>query len=149
MAEYETEIDIEAPPDVVFRHLTESSLMTTWMGQHAVLEPEAGGRFEVDCNGVPLRGAFVAVDPPTRVVFTWGVAGNDEIPAGSTQVEVTLEPTSAGTHLRLVHSQLPEREAPKHEEGWGHFLPRLATAAAGRDPGPDPWASEMPTAADG
>jgi uncharacterized protein YndB with AHSA1/START domain len=145
VAEYETEIDIEAPPEVVFRHLTESDLMVTWMGQHAVLEAHAGGRFEVDCNGVPLRGSFVTVEPPTRVVFSWGVAGNDEIPAGSTRVEVTLEATTAGTHLRLVHSQLPEQEAPKHDEGWSHFLPRLATAAAGRDPGPDPWASEMPT----
>jgi hypothetical protein len=25
-----------------------------------------------------------------------------------------------------------------HEVGWRHYLPRLATAAEGRDPGPDP-----------
>ena len=140
LSTYETEIDIEAPPDVVFRHLTDGALMVTWMGQHAVLEPEARGRFEVDCNGVPLRGQFVAVEPPTRVVFTWGVAGNDDLPPGSTQVECTLEPTDTGTRLRLVHSKLPESEASKHDEGWSHFLPRLATAAAGGDPGPDPWA---------
>jgi hypothetical protein len=25
--------------------------------------------------------------------------------------------------------------------GWAHYLPRLALAAAGHDPGPDPWAA--------
>ena len=141
MPDFETEIDIEAPVDEVFRHLTDPAAMVTWMGQHAVLEPEAGGRFEVDVNGVPIRGAFVVVEAPSRVAVTWGVVGNDALPAGSTRVEFTLEPTSDGTRVRLVHSDLPDGEAPKHAEGWGHFLPRLATAAAGRDPGPDPWAT--------
>jgi hypothetical protein len=26
-----------------------------------------------------------------------------------------------------------------HATGWNHFLPRLSLAAAGTDPGPDPW----------
>ena len=26
-----------------------------------------------------------------------------------------------------------------HGTGWGHFLERLGQAAAGADPGPDPW----------
>ena len=26
-----------------------------------------------------------------------------------------------------------------HATGWNHFLPRLALAAAGTGPGPDPW----------
>lgn len=26
-----------------------------------------------------------------------------------------------------------------HATGWNHFLPRLTLAAAGTDPGPDPW----------
>jgi uncharacterized protein YndB with AHSA1/START domain len=146
VAEFRTELDIEAPPDVVFQHLTDPALLVAWMGQHAVLEPDTGGRFEVDINGVPIRGTFVTVEPPHRVVFTWGVAGRDDLPPGCTTVEVTLAPIGAGTHLRLVHSGLPEAEAPKHDEGWHHFLPRLATRAAGGDPGPDSWATQLPAA---
>lgn len=137
---YETEIEIAAPVDVVFRHLTDPAAMVTWMGQHAELEPEPGGTFAVDINGMPVRGSFVTVDPPHRVVVTWGVLGSAELPAGSTQVEFTLRATEAGTHVRLVHSGLSDTEAPRHGEGWTHYLARLASRAAGTDPGPDPWA---------
>lgn len=142
MAEpFETEIEIDAPAEEVFRHLVEPQAMLAWMGQHAVLEPKQGGRFEVDVNGIPIRGHYVEVDAPRRVVVTWGVPGSDELPPGATEVEFTLTATARGTHLRLVHRNLPEPEVPKHSQGWGHFLARLAATAAGIDPGPDPWAS--------
>ena len=44
----------------------------------------------------------------------------------------------AGTLLTFVHSGLPEAAVGPHIEGWTHYLGRLAMAAAGRDPGPDP-----------
>ena len=142
MAEpFETEIEIDAPAEEVFRHLTESGAMLAWMGQHAVLEPVPGGRFEVDVNGIPIRGEYLEVDAPRRVVVSWGVPGSDLLPSGATQVEFTLTATNRGTHLRLVHRNLPETELPKHAQGWGHFLARLAVASAGGDPGPDPWAA--------
>jgi uncharacterized protein YndB with AHSA1/START domain len=113
--------------------------MTRWMGQHATLDPVPGGAFEVDINGVPVRGHYLEIDPPRRVVVSWGVAGNTELPPGATQVEFTLTPTPAGTHLRLIHRGLPAGQAPMHATGWNHFLPRLTLAATGTSPGPDPW----------
>ena len=134
-----TEVDLPAPIDEVFRHLTEPAAMTRWMGQHATLSPAVGGAFEVDINGVPVRGRYLEIDPPRRVVVSWGVAGNSELPPGATEVEFTLTPTQAGTHLRLVHRGLPPAQVSAHGTGWNHFLPRLAAAAGGTDPGPDPW----------
>jgi uncharacterized protein YndB with AHSA1/START domain len=136
---FTTEIELPAPIEQVFHHLTDPTAIVRWMGQHAILEPVPGGAFEVDINGVPVRGRYVDVDPPRRVVVTWGVAGNTELPPGATEVEFTLTPTQAGTHLRLVHRNLPPDQAAMHATGWNHFLPRLALAAAGTDPGPDPW----------
>ena len=138
---FETEIEIEAPAEEVFRHLTEPRALLAWMGQHAVLEPLPGGRFEIDVNGIPIRGQYVEVEAPRRVVVTWGVSGNGELPPGSTEVEFTLTATGSGTHLRLVHRNLPDSELPKHAEGWAHFLARLELVATAADPGPDPWAS--------
>ncbi len=49
-------------------------------------------------------------------------------------MEFRLTPIATGTRLDLTHSGLPDVELPKHAEGWGHFVPRLAetaTAAAG------------------
>jgi len=123
----------------VFRHLTDPAAMTRWMGQHATLDPTPGGTFNVDINGVPVRGRYLSIDPPRRVVLTWGVAGSTDLPPGSTEVEFTLVPTSAGTRLRLVHRNLPDTQAPAHQVGWTHFLGRLVLTAAGHDPGPDQW----------
>ena len=97
MAEpYVTEVDIDATVEEVFRHLTDPAAMVRWMGQHASLEPRPGGTFAIDINGVPVRGSYVEVDPPHRVVVTWGMAGNPDLPPGSTEVEFTLSPTSTG-----------------------------------------------------
>ena len=151
MAEpYATEVDIHAPVEEVFRHLTDPAAMIRWMGQHAALDPTPGGTFNIDINGIPVRGRYLTVDPPRRVVVTWGIAGSQDLPPGSTQVEFTLEPTGTGTRLRLIHRNLPEAQAPAHGTGWTHFLGRLVRAAAGHHPGPDPWqepANIPPTAA--
>ncbi|MCW2886082.1 MAG: hypothetical protein JWL58_2944 [Streptosporangiaceae bacterium] len=129
MTDYSTSIDIAAPPDVVFAHLVTAEGMLAWMGQHAELQPAPGGAFAVDINGSPIRGRYLEVDPPHRVVVSWGVAGSDDHPPGSSRVEFTLTATGTGTRLDLVHSGLPPSRAPLHAEGWKHFLARLATAA--------------------
>src|SRR5689334_11231523 len=136
---YVTEVDIDAPVEEVFRHLVDPVAMIAWMGQHATLEPSPGGAFQVDINGVPVRGEYRIVDPPHRVLVTWGVAGSTDLAPGSTEVEFTLRPTATGTRLRLEHRNLPDSQAPVHAVGWTHFLDRLGRAASGRSPQPDPW----------
>lgn len=152
MPDYITSIDIEAPPDVVFEHLVTTDGMVSWMGQHAELDPRPDGTFSVDINGAPVRGRYLEVDPPHRVVVSWGVAGSDVHPPGSSRVEFTLVPVGDGTRLDLLHSGLPEEHSPGYARGWVHFFGRLQVAAAGGDPGPDPWAdqwrSDAPTAQD-
>jgi uncharacterized protein YndB with AHSA1/START domain len=132
---------IAATPEKVFPYLTRSDLMLVWMGDHAVLEPQHGGQFSVNINGVPIRGRYLVVDPPHRLVLTWGHAGSDAFPPGSTTVEITLTPTDNGTLLSVEHRDLPAERAQQHAIGWPHFLNRLAQAAAGQDPGPDPFAN--------
>jgi uncharacterized protein YndB with AHSA1/START domain len=132
-------VHIEATPEQVFEYFTSPEAFVRWMGERALLQPAPGGAFEVDINGVPVRGRYLEVDPPRRVVVSWGVAGSSGLPPGATQVEFTLSPTEAGTRLHLVHRNLPPDQAAMHGTGWGHFLGRLSQATAGRDPGPDPW----------
>lgn len=136
---FTTEVDLPAPVEEVFRHLTDPAAMVRWMGQHANLEPVPGGAFEIDINGVPIRGQYLEVEPPRRVLVSWGVTGNPEMPPGATQVEFTLTDTAAGTRLRIVHRGLPPQQASIHAAGWQHFLDRLTRAASGADPGPDTW----------
>lgn len=139
MAEYATSIEIDAPPGTVFDYLTTEAGITAWMGQHAELDPHTGGGFAVDIAGYAIRGRYLHVERPTRVVVSWGVSGSDSLPAGASTVEFTLTATERGTRVDLVHSGLPESELEGHADGWGHFLPRLRIAALGGDPGSDYW----------
>jgi uncharacterized protein YndB with AHSA1/START domain len=126
----------------VFPFFTDPAKMVMWKALRADLDPVPGGRFWIDVNGRRVaRGEYVAIDPPRRVVFTWGwELPDDEIQPGATTVEVTLTADGDETILRLVHSGLPHALRDGSAEGWDHYLPRLVLVASGRDPGPDPWA---------
>jgi uncharacterized protein YndB with AHSA1/START domain len=136
---FEVEERIEAPIEEVFHLLVDPERYVRWMGVEATLEPHPGGAYRVRMpNGAVAVGAFVIVEPPRHVVFTWGWDGDDRLPAASSTVEISLHEREGATHLRLRHSGLPDegsREA--HTAGWRRYLARLAVLATGEDPGPD------------
>ena len=135
----EREIRIDARPEIIFEFFTDPAKYVRWKGKLARLDARPGGRFHVDVNDQALvRGEFVEIDPPRRVVFTWGWEGSETVPPGSTTVEVRLEPDGDGTIVHLTHRDLPAAEREAHSHGWDHYLARLVVAASGGDPGPDP-----------
>ena len=135
----EKEVRIAARPEVVFEFFTDPVKMVRWKGVDAMLDPRPGGVYRVNVTGKEIAvGEYVEIVPHSRIVLTWGWEGSPIAP-GSTRVEITLTPDGEGTILRLRHSGLAGEAALQHAEGWEHFLPRLALAAAGGDPGPDPW----------
>jgi uncharacterized protein YndB with AHSA1/START domain len=124
---------VDAEPAEVYEYFTRADAMVEWMGQHASLDPMPGGEFAVDVNGVAIRGRYVVLEPPHRLVFTWGFSGSDVLPPAASTVEVFLRPAGGGTRVEVLHRGLPEEEAVKHRPGWRHFLERLAvTLPAGR-----------------
>jgi uncharacterized protein YndB with AHSA1/START domain len=131
---------IKARPEVVFRYLVDPTLYVRWQGINADLDPQPSGCYRVEVQpGGFASGRFVTVDPPRRVVFTWGWEGDPNVPPGSSTVEVTLEADADETILRLRHSGLPSAPATEqHTKGWHHYLARLAIAGSGADPGRDP-----------
>ena len=137
---YTASVHIEAHPERVFAYFTQPEAMVRWMGDFALLEAAPGGEFRVDINGVPVRGRYLEVEPPRRLLISWGHAGSERLPPGASTVEVRLTPAGGGTDVEIVHRDLPEPERSGHARGWPHFLDRLVIAAAGGDPGPDPWA---------
>ena len=130
---------INARPDTVFSFFTEQEKYARWMGIAASLDPVPGGQFQVtNRDGSITRGEFLEIDPPKRLVFTWGFDGNPDVPPGSTIVTVTLRSEGDQTILQLVHSGLPsEHWAMMHETGWAKYLDRLGIAGSGGDPGAD------------
>ncbi|HWD23834.1 MAG TPA: SRPBCC family protein [Acidimicrobiales bacterium] len=142
---YDRSVWIGAPREAVFEYFTDPEKLTRWMGSAAQLEPQVGGIFRVDMNGRDIaRGEFVELDPPGRVVFTFGwEAGGAPVRPGGSTVEVTLVPEGNGTSVRLVHRGLAQPLLASHAEGWDHHIDRLVIVAAGGDPGPDPRAKTV------
>jgi len=137
----EKEAHIAARPETVFSFLVEPAKMTRWMGTTAELDPKPGGIFKVNVTGKDMAsGQYREVIPNTKVVFTWGwEEEGGQVPPGSTTIEITLASDGDGTILRMRHSGLAVERRDSHADGWDHYLSRLEMAAAGRDPGPDPW----------
>ena len=129
-------------PHAVDENLIDPARMVTWMGERADLRPVPGGNFAVDVRGNPFRGEYLEVDPPRRVVVSWGLAGSDDFPPGSSRVEFTLTPIATGTSLRLLHSGIPDTRSQTHAAGWRHYLARLQQAGRGSDPGEDTFAPQ-------
>ena len=147
----ELERRIAARPETVFSFFTDAERYMQWQGVDAELDARPGGVFRVTVTGrshMVAKGQFVEVDPPTRIVFTWGwepidalPSGMREVAPGTSTVEVVLVPDGDATVLRMRHSGLPTAAAcDRHTDGWGVSLGRLVAVAAGEDPGEDPLA---------
>lgn len=135
------EVYIEASLETVFAFFTEPEKLTRWLCYEATVDPRPGGVNHQTHPGDAenpngpyyMRGTFVEVSPPSRVVFTWGFENPDcDVPPDASTVEVSLEPDGAGTRLMLVHRDLPGSERSAHARGWDHMLARLAVVVGGK-----------------
>jgi len=136
------EVQIAAPPATVFAFLTDPEKILSWMGTEATTEAHAGGLYLLKgCGGQrarTARGAFREVVPVHRLAYSFGWEGDEEVPPGSSLIEIDLIDRGGGTLLRMTHSGLPnEVQCAGHDRGWAHYLDRLAIAATGRNPGID------------
>lgn len=125
---------LPAPPEKVYAALTEPKLFAQWMGPEGSkvtveeMTLTLGGRlaFLVTLPGggpqFRLFGFYEEIDPPHRLVHSWGMDGDDEV----STVVFELEPHGDGTHLQLSHHGLTRPEdVAQNEDGWQHQLDRL------------------------
>ncbi|CPR05657.1 ArsR family transcriptional regulator [Mycobacterium bohemicum DSM 44277] len=134
---------VRARPERVFEMFTDSELFGRWMAQDAVLDATAGGVIRwTHPNGDTVSGRYVELEPPRRIVFTYGWERADVgIPPGSTTVEIDLvAQDDGGTLVTLLHRGLEGGAADAHRGGWTHYLDRMRRTAEGEDVGADPWA---------
>lgn len=129
----EQTVHIEASPETVWTFWTDPARICQWMGIEAELVPETGGLFRVVlAEGPVMLGEFVELDPPRRLVFTFGWEGGGPggpMAPGSSRVEVTLEPDGSNTVLTLRH-ELPSTHAADHAKGWAYFVGERLVAYA-------------------
>jgi uncharacterized protein YndB with AHSA1/START domain len=140
----EQEVRVNAPAQAIFPFFTDAQSIVRWMAVDATLDPRPGGVFRVNCPNElhVIEGRYLELEPPSRVVFTWGWKSmyGESVAPGSSTVEVDLLADGDATIVRVRHRELRPEVRSFHDMGWAHYLPRLAVAAAGGNPGIDFWA---------
>jgi uncharacterized protein YndB with AHSA1/START domain len=107
----EREIDIAAPVEKVWAAITEASHLGTWFGDAgATVDLRPGGRITLSFAEHGTAHAVVEkVEPTSYLSYRWtGPLGVEPAAGNSTLIEFSLQPTDAGTRLRVVESGFPE-----------------------------------------
>ncbi|MEO0680509.1 MAG: SRPBCC domain-containing protein [Pseudomonadota bacterium] len=116
-------------PGVLWRLFTDAKHFSGWWGSQGAtctrceLDLRVGGAWRTEVTGDDsgqvyiIGGAYLAIEPPHRLVFTWRFG---DPPNASPTSEVTLDfaARGRGSELRLHHRSLPPDMAASHEAGW-------------------------------
>ena len=111
-------IFVAASPDEVYLAWVDGDRHAAMSGGGASSDPRVGGRFTA-WDGY-IQGEHVALEPGRRVVQRWRTA---EFPpdAPDSLLELTLEAVPGGTRVTLVHTEIPDGQAARYDEGWVKF----------------------------
>ena len=137
-----SEIQVTAPPDRVFRALSDAGELQRWFGSPECplkfwkMDAHVGGRYSyateqgsIVVNGVSqfeCHGEILECDPPRLLVYTWIGNWHDD-PKSATIVRWELTPTGKGTHVRVTHSGLSNLPVARRDYsgGWPEVVQML------------------------
>ena len=126
-----------AAPERVFDALVNPASLAKWFAPNdemylkADFDPVPGGRYRVEMHHMlgnvhTVGGAYVTIDRPTKLVFTWTWESTPMSELGDTRVTIKLKPIDGGTELTLIHDGFPAQEAAdNHNMGWVGCLWRM------------------------
>jgi uncharacterized protein YndB with AHSA1/START domain len=128
----------QAPAERVFQAWTSEEVMRRWFhAEHdwetteAQVDLRLGGAVRVVMRD-PHKGAeyggggtYTAIDPPTRLAFTWTWDDDDR----QTLIELDFLESDGATTVLLTHRNLADEESLRdHEDGWTKCLENLGRA---------------------
>jgi uncharacterized protein YndB with AHSA1/START domain len=116
-----SEIQISAPPERVFKALSDAEELKAWFGSPECpvkfwkMDARLGGQYgyatepgKIVVNGVNefiCHGEITEYDPPSVLAYTWISNWHDD-PSRSTVVRWELTAKHGGTHVKITHSGL-------------------------------------------
>jgi uncharacterized protein YndB with AHSA1/START domain len=139
-----SEIHIAAPPERVFRALTDAGQQMQWWNNDACtislfeMDARVGGKWrfksadptgKLEVNGVrdfEAHGEIVELDPPRLLAYTW-IANWHDKPERSSLVRWELTSAANGTRVKVTHSGLTEQPVARkdYSGGWVGVLDLL------------------------
>jgi uncharacterized protein YndB with AHSA1/START domain len=127
----ERSITICAERSTVFRFFIESQLFADWWGEGSTIDGRVGGTLSIRYpNGLLASGKILEMEPPERIVFTYGYDAGKPFPPGESRVVITLKEHSDGTVLTLRHELSDASLRDEHIQGWRYQLALFANVAS-------------------
>ncbi len=126
------------PRERVFQAWLDSESLAHWMRpagtSHATVtvDPRVGGGFRIVMEGAPHgcvehTGEYLAIEPPSRLSFTWISKHTEQRP---TVVTIEFHERGTGTELVLTHRGLPASQVEGHRQGWTDIVRLLDESLA-------------------
>jgi uncharacterized protein YndB with AHSA1/START domain len=127
-------VEIARAPERVFQALTTPEIVEWWVNpgvfdtQEWTGDVRVGGRWKASgtARGAPytLEGEFLEVDPPRKLVQTWGRLG---MPGEPSVLTYLLEPIAGGTRLTVRHAGIAAPDQRSNVgAGWRSSFDKLA-----------------------
>lgn len=129
---------IPAPPERLFELWTNPEMLVKWWGPEGFdipahnMDVRPGGRWRTTMRSPDgklhtVSGVYRTIDPPRRLVFTWGWDDDKGVRGHETEVTVTFHPTPGGTKLALTQQSFETKESrDNHGKGWQSSFDCLA-----------------------
>jgi uncharacterized protein YndB with AHSA1/START domain len=139
-----SEIKIAAPPERVFRALSDARELQQWFtspecpAKSWEMDPRVDGSYRYQTekgstvvNGVnefQCHGHITEYDPPRVIAYTWYANWHDDSTV-RTLVRWELTPSEAGTHVKVTHSGLSKLPVARkdYSGGWPEVVQMLKT----------------------
>ncbi len=77
-----------------------------------------------------VSGTYREVDPPKRLVYSWGWEG-DENPVKDSTVTIEFIERGDATEVVLTHAIADDKERASHTEGWTSIFEKLDATYTG------------------
>ncbi len=103
---------INASPEEVFTAITNPLTIELWSGYPADMQLEEGAEFSIFEGDI--CGKNISFVENQQLVQEWYFGDNDE----QSVVTINLKPSSNGTHVELIHTNIPDEDYDNMEEGW-------------------------------
>lgn len=123
-------------PEKIWRVLTLGPRIETWLMTND-FQPVVGHRFNF--RATPMMGwngvtdcEVLAVEPPTRLAYSWNASGEQAQGGLKTVVTWTLTPVEGGVLVRMEQSGFRPQDEPGYRgmgSGWPGILGRLEQVA--------------------
>lgn len=121
------EREMPHPPEKIWRALTQGPLIEEWLMKND-FQPVVGHRFDLRADWGVVECEVLEVLPNKALSYAWEAHGLKSV------VTWTLNPTRAGTHLRMEQSGFRPDQQQAYQGakfGWQKFLGNLERVVGG------------------